>query len=969
MPGRVEPVSFQRVPLPFACRGLNLSKPVDKLAPNEYRALENTRAYGDAQILGRQGLTRLSGASVGAAIHSLWRLNDPVPPPAHLPGSFGPRIRFIGAGTNLFIATPTLPVLAEGGFSGNPLSFVTARPDFSSRPWVRIADSAKLRVSSTNAPSVPSYFWGIAPPNFAPSAAIGGAVANGPNSDPAVVPGSTKYVYRIRGRAAADIKTGAIGNAGPPMRLGAGIQTVGSQSIVVSIPQVHPDPQVSFLDIFRFGGTLVEWIYVGTVPNQVTTFTDTNSDAAIAAAPRLDFDRFQPFPSIDQPKTGTCTVVPLGGGGATVISTGGAQFLPFNTGDTPYWGFGSQIIVEGIPATMYRSPDDATHVEVLEDLAAGAGLQFVVPNAQIWHQQLPFIWGPFGAGATGVFNFGCGDPNRKGAIYWTNGNDPESVADTNVLDITSGSEAMQNGFMWDGRSYAFSTDRLFAIYPSFGEASQFVAVEVPNSKGLFARWALAVGPDGVYFRARDGVYKFNGGSTFSISDPDLYPVFPHESPTGTFTADGQNPATGGASGAFSPMDDTAEPNQRLAIADGLVFFDYKDQSAALRTLVFDTHPERQGWVSRDTYNLAGTPGVTMHYNEPGGYDPNDGTPQHNLVLGAANGNFYRPGGFSDDGVAIAGRVRTGARDAGDVRPRKLWADNLLDYDTACETFNIFAGFDDYEFFSLISPAGQNFTGRRRSVLDINDGLGQFAANIGLDISWSASLGQPALYYWEAAYEPKPELTLLRASGWSDCGYPGDKFFQGVRIHADTLGVTRTIEIRSDGNGIPLTVPINTSNEQRITFSFPAPFISKLVRVHPNDTNFWRLFDLDFIWEPAPDLATNWITQGTTLDFPGYWHHRDGYFSLLSSALVTLLVTADGAPFSYALPSTGGLHAKLYAVLKAMKAKEVSYSLTSPSGFRLFKRDCAIRVKGWGDSGPYIAKNPFGDVHRIDGASV
>ncbi len=959
----VQDVSYKREPAKFVCHGINLSVPVDLLPPGMYRALENVRPYGEGQIIGRPGLDPISTGGPIFPIHTIRRMNDPVPDPNNFPGAFNKRVWLVGNGTTLNAnAIPGIGTQVESGLSGDPLSIVIDKPDFSNRPWAYIADSLKMRKMSSN-PQV--HQWGVSPPEDAPTIALAGANPNGPDVGTTGAP----YVYRYRGRESTEVRTGAYGNAGPPVRDAAGLSPTPGQNIRVTIAVAHPDPFVNTLDIFRYGGSLTEWIYVGSVGNFVGSFMDdTLNDAAIADNPRLEFDNFQPFTSFDQPRSGTATITPKAGGGADVNVTAGAALLFYDPADLdkPYYGFGNQILIAGQAYTFYKSPDSATHVEVVETPAAAGGGNFTLPSPQIWHKQIQFVWGPFGGGSTGTFLFAVGDINRPGALYWTKGNRPESAPDANVLDITSPSEPLQNGCMWDGRSWLFSSERLFAIYPTFGEASDFIAIEVPNSKGLFMRWCLCVGKNAIYFRARDGIYKCSGATPQSITDKDLFSIFPHESPTSSFIVDGQAATPNGAGGDFVPPDDTVEAAQRLAYADGFVYFDYRGTDGNLYTLVYNETTD--AWVSRDDYH----PQIKMHYADEGGLDLVTGDPIHEVLLGGLDGNIYRYfAGASDAGSNINGRVRTRATDTGDPRPRKLFGDILFDYETQCQTFDVVAGFDNFTFFSVLTLAGTNFTGRRRSVLDINGGLGQYAANLGLDVSWSTAGGRPALYFWEPSYLQKPELTVLRATDWTDDGYPGAKFFQGFYIEGDSLGVPRSFDVQSDGGGVQQTFTFNAGNQQETPFSFTLPFISRLVRITPKDANFWRVFKIRWIWEPAPDLALNWITQGTTHDYQNFFHHRDARIAIIAGADVLLVVTRldDGTTFSYTIPNTGGIHQKQYIVLQPMKAKIVSYSLTSPTAFRLFVKDTSVRVGEWGRGEPYRVVQPFGDVSRDKGAII
>jgi len=58
---------------------------------------------------------------------------------------------------------------------------------------------------------------------------------------------------------------------------------------------------VDKIDIYRQGGVLTNFTYVGTTDNSSTPFIDTLADLAAVNNPQLEFDNFEPFPSIDLP--------------------------------------------------------------------------------------------------------------------------------------------------------------------------------------------------------------------------------------------------------------------------------------------------------------------------------------------------------------------------------------------------------------------------------------------------------------------------------------------------------------------------------------------------------------------------------------------------------------------------------------------------------------------------------------------
>ena len=68
------------------------------------------------------------------------------------------------------------------------------------------------------------------------------------------------------------------------------------------------DPQVDTIDVYRQTPGLENFTYVLSVPNSAPSFADTLSDLTIATNPILSFDNYEPFPSIDLPRSGTCTV-------------------------------------------------------------------------------------------------------------------------------------------------------------------------------------------------------------------------------------------------------------------------------------------------------------------------------------------------------------------------------------------------------------------------------------------------------------------------------------------------------------------------------------------------------------------------------------------------------------------------------------------------------------------------------------
>lgn len=434
--------------------------------------------------------------------------------------------------------------------------------------------------------------------------------------------------YRFRGRSKI---TGAKSLAGPPTRMPI---EPHRQRVIVTGAQ-HPNPSCDTIDLFRWGSTLPQWTYVGSVANGANwQFTDDYSDTDLANSPLLDMDVFQPFPTIDLPRSGTCNVV-----GTKVTQVSGDTF-------NAAWYPGTQININGIYYTLYAQPPGDGTLEIVENAGTQSGVPFFINQATLLGQPLPAFWGPYSEG-TAAMGFGCGDKYQPGVLFITRGNDFDAAPDTLQEEVTSASEPLLNGCMYGSTPYVWSSDRLFVLTPNLGStvtaptpldpsATQlFIPYPVPGSKGLFAQWGFCVG-DSMYYRSKDGIEMSNGSGSESITDEDLYLLFGHDGQPG-------QPVTVGTI-TFYPPDDTKLNNQRLSFVDGHVYFDYVDTNNTQRTMVYNTKSKIWGV---DDYN----PTVLIHYGD-------EGQGLHAMVMGASDGRAYTAGGIVDgNGLAFPCEAR------------------------------------------------------------------------------------------------------------------------------------------------------------------------------------------------------------------------------------------------------------------------------------------------------------------------
>jgi hypothetical protein len=436
------------------------------------------------------------------------------------------------------------------------------------------------------------------------------------------------YLYRYQPRSSI---TGAKGYPSPPTR--SGIEP-HRQAIEVDCVQ-HPDPQVTDLDVYRWGGTLPQWTFVGSCANSVVPFfLDEQSDLGIGSNPLLSFDNLQPFPTIDLPQSGFVNVV-----GTTVTWISGS---PFNT----QWAQGTQININGLFYTFYAQPSSSKRVEIVENGGTQSGVPYFILEATVLGQPLPALWGPYSQG-TALYLFACGDLRQPGVLFLTNGNDADSASDIYQIEITTPSEPLMNGCLYNEQSYVWSSERAFFLYPSFGSGvvieagsllpaqgtNLFVPIPIPNGKGLFARYALVAGPK-MWFRARDGIYETTGGEPSNITLAELSLLFPH---------DGQ-PGVPVSVGTFTiyPPDDSSPAllnAQRLSYYDSHLYFDYIDTQGNRTTLVANTATQPYVWT-KDDY----TPSVLTHYGE-------EGQGVHSLLLGGSDGGLWQSLGIVDGNSA------------------------------------------------------------------------------------------------------------------------------------------------------------------------------------------------------------------------------------------------------------------------------------------------------------------------------
>jgi len=749
------------------------------------------------------------------------------------------------------------------------------------------------------------------------------------------------YIYRYRYRAST---TGARSNWSPANRSGV-IPQRGQ--VAVTCTAASGLPEVDRIDIQRLGGTSTTWLTIGSTTNASPTFTDKISDiAADAAAPLSEGDtNYQPWPVRGKPISSATPVTTVTVVGPYLKDTTAV----FNTA----WAKGTPIKIGGVD-TQIRRVISTSLLECDNSMGSQSNVSWEIPEPLIAGQPLPLLWGPW----NGYF-FACGDTNNPGTLYFSNGTDPDTTTDTNYIEVTSPSEPLMNGCTFNGKSYVWSSERMFEVQ-EIG-IGQFLTIEIPGEKGLFKRWALTTG-ERIWFLARDGIYQTNGGDPVCITDETLRPLFKHEGQIG-ISVNGFNPPSQNV--AFSKK-------QRLSYYDGRLYFTYTDSAAVRRCLSYVPAAEKTGWWP-DVY-LDGT-GVEVFYGAEG-----DGI--HTLLAGGSNEKLYFMQGTSDDGVAIPCHIRTQYFDAGDRRADKRWGDFVLDVDpnNANINANLYNNNDTTSSLSL-TPTTVTSTTRTQALFEIatgGDPATDYSRNIALDITWTSTTATPKLYLWEPSYITRPEAMDMRATQWDDAGVPGDKFFQGIEIDANTGNLAKTVFVEYDGltTNVGDTLTLTHNNRQIKAYAFRPAFTAATVRLHSTDAVSWELYNYKWLFQPEPPRGDRWETQQVSFGANSFVHAREMWVTMRSTQAVTLTVNRvdDNSTTTYTIPTTSGLRLKQRVIFTAPATKGKTFIFTfSSTGiggtFRLYKPETVVLVKPWQSEDAFTPKNVFGGESGMGEAPI
>jgi hypothetical protein len=499
-------------------------------------------------------------------------------------------------------------------------------------------------------------------------------------------------------------------------------------------------------------------------------------------------------------------------------------------------------------------------MELYSSAGVGHTISYTIESPLLEGQPLPVLFGPF----ENHF-FGLGDYYNPGRLYHTRGNDPDSMLPEFYIDVTDPSDPLQNGCVWNGRAYVWSTKRMFQILPTPGGAQRFRSVEVAGGRGITDRHAFAHGGAGMFWLDRDGIYASQGGPAQCISD-DIKTLFPIAGARPTYINDPPGVADGGVPGIRIET-----PGHRLSFAHNTLYYCYFDAIGDRNVLVYDmtsADPSRHGWWY-DVY----ASDVQYWFEDDSASDPSvfamgsDDVVPHGVVC-----RLYEVIFSDDDGSAITCAFVTPYMAGDGVRNEKRWGDCVVEYVGDGGTISLDTWFDHGEI------AGNNFSangnGMTLDVIDQGSGDGVEARNIGLYVHYDNTGSAIEFLRWEPSWISYPPDTQRRGTDFWDEGKPVRKYVRGVIIEADTLGVAVGFDVVKDLGAVARPVGWTDPPDQptlSITHAIRheaeyglTPFTTALLSLRPRANNGLKLFKHVWIFDPYPFIAetpTPWDDAG------------------------------------------------------------------------------------------------------------
>jgi len=559
-------------------------------------------------------------------------------------------------------------------------------------------------------------------------------------------------------------------------------------------------------------------------------------------------------------------------------------------------------------ATANTAPDD--HFQAVPSVTTTGTADLAEP--------VPYLWGP-----VNNMVFAAGDKNRPGSVYFCYPGQVDHWGASNYVDVSAPGEQILNGFVFGGQSFAWSTQRLYAITPNLVDALTITPSPTACAKAPAGAWAFTVGPSSVFFVASDGVYETTGGQAVNLSDDWLRPLFQGQTVNG-----------------YAPIDFAQTALLRCAVWQNELWCLYQATGGTRHALIFD--------LSLRTWRIYTFPSTLVSAYA-------DSIPGSTVLIVGGDGISYTHSGTSDDGTAIACTIRTPALNQGDPVSLKQYANLTLDANVDSATVTMTPYFtNETSTGTALSMAGSAI---RQWFLYTCDPNPTSASNLALDISWSSATAQPKIYAAQLSLAGQPTYTDWNRD-FEIAGTLADKAVKGVLLECDTFGVNKTVQVVIDGVTHHSEV-VNANGRKVVQFSF-APGIGRVLRLVAPTATAGHLYSVQWIFDTEPLKLARWETMRLTHGINTWQIPTFAFVTLKSTATVTYTLTTydqngTATVKTYLISSTGDEKEQVFVGFEATKGVLFHHLLTSSAPFWLYREESKVSVSPWGSTEPVEVK--------------
>lgn len=224
------------------------------------------------------------------------------------------------------------------------------------------------------------------------------------------------------------------------------------------------------------------------------------------------------------------------------------------------------------------------------------------------------------------------------------------------------------------------------------------------------------------------------------------------------------------------------------------------------------------------------------------------------------------------------------------------------------------------------------------------------------------------YKIEWLSDPEPPRVPNWMTNWESFGSFSDKLLKGILLDVDTLGATKHVVVDVDQTSIAVNFGTFAASGRRLLHFACPEYRGRLFRLRSIDSNYGKLFSWRPIFDQEPLQLNRWELSELTHDISGWSKPLEAWICLLSSAQVTLTITAynpSGTVLStdtYLISSTGGTKQRRRVTLEASKGVLFTYLFTCASAFTLYREESEVLVEDW-KTGEASWKHIFGNDDR------